>query len=135
MFETVTEEPVTFSIGTPLYPYGRPAPHARDVFMSTQRPSNPQSKVIPGRCCQLLAINAHKMAPSMGQWLQVPVWDTTTKSLLWVRNSWRRSLSRTRPTPLPSETGTVHLTNTAPRTPLCPYGIAYRRDYGLLFLP
>jgi hypothetical protein len=36
---------------------------------ATQGPSNPQSKVIVGRFRQLLAINAHKMAPSTGQWL------------------------------------------------------------------
>ena len=34
------------------------------------------SKSILQRPCQLLAINAHKMAPSTGQWLQVRVWDT-----------------------------------------------------------
>ena len=48
-----------------------------------QGPSNTQSKVILGRFCQLLAINAHKMAPSAGQLLQIRVWDTTTKGLLW----------------------------------------------------
>jgi hypothetical protein len=43
----------------------------------------PQSKVIFGRFCQVLAIDAHKVAPSTGQWLQVRVWDTPTKCLLW----------------------------------------------------
>ena len=32
---------------------------------------------------QLLAINAHEMAPSTGQWLQVRVWDAPTKGLMW----------------------------------------------------
>ncbi len=50
---------------------------------STQGPSNPQSKVIFGRFRQLFEMNAHKMAPSTGQWLQVRVWDTPTKGLLW----------------------------------------------------
>jgi len=52
--------------------------------VATQGPSNPQSKVILGRFCKLWAINAHKVAASTGQWLQVRVWDTTTKGLLWV---------------------------------------------------
>ena len=51
---------------------------------STQGPWYPQSKVIFGRFPQLLAINAYKMAPSTGQWLQERVWDAPTKGLLWV---------------------------------------------------
>ena len=54
---------------------------------TTQGPSNPQSKVIFGRFRQLLAINAHKMAPSTCQWLQVRVWDTLTKCLLWTTHT------------------------------------------------
>ena len=34
-----------------------------------------------------MAINAHKMAPSTGQWLPIRVWDTTTKGLLWHSDS------------------------------------------------
>ena len=47
------------------------------------RPFEPQSNVLFGRFHQLLAINAQKMAPTTGQWLQVRVWDTPTKGLLW----------------------------------------------------
>jgi hypothetical protein len=49
----------------------------------TQGPSHPQSKVIFGRFCQLLAINTHKMAPRPPQGLQDRPWDTATKGLLW----------------------------------------------------
>ena len=50
----------------------------------TQCPSMPQSKVIFGRFRQLLAINAHKMAPRTGKRLQERTWDTLTKGLLWI---------------------------------------------------
>ena len=54
-----------------------------EVALYHASPFEHQSKVIFGRFCQLLAIDAHKMAPSTGQWLQVRVWDTPTKGLLW----------------------------------------------------
>jgi hypothetical protein len=47
----------------------------------TQGPS--KSKVIFGRFRQLLAINAHEMAPRTTQWLQERHCDTPTKGLLW----------------------------------------------------
>ena len=54
-----------------------------NLAQSTQGPWYPQSKVIFGRYRQLLAINAHKMAPSTGRWLQERVWDAPTKGLQW----------------------------------------------------
>ena len=50
---------------------------------STQGPSYPQSKVHFGRFRQLLAINAHEMAPRTRRWLQERGRDTHTKGLLW----------------------------------------------------
>ena len=50
---------------------------------STQGPSIPQSKVIFGRFCQLLAMNANKMATRTSNRLQERVWDSPTKGLLW----------------------------------------------------
>ena len=35
------------------------------------------------RCCQLFAINAHKMAPRSSQGLQERAWDAPTKGLEW----------------------------------------------------
>ena len=52
--------------------------------VATQGPSNPQLKVIFGRFRQLLAINAHKMAPRPPQGLQDRPWDAPTKGLLQV---------------------------------------------------
>ena len=51
---------------------------------TTQRPSNLSQTQKSFLEDFVLAINAHKMAPSMGQWLQVRVWDTPTKGLLWL---------------------------------------------------
>ena len=63
--------------------------------VTTQGPSNPQSKVIFGRFHQLLAINAHEMAPKPSPnpktVLEVP-WDTPTKGLLWPRNEAGRTV-------------------------------------------
>ena len=69
------------------------------VGVATQGPWYPQSKVIFGRFRQLLAINAYKMAPSTGQWLQERVWDAPTKGLLWPgdRGGCQRSLPSLRP--------------------------------------
>jgi hypothetical protein len=72
------------------------------------RPFEPQSKVIFRRFRQLLAINAHKMAPSTGQWLQVRVWDTPTKGLLWY---WHL-LSRVLPPSPSSQCGTYDTATT-----------------------
>jgi hypothetical protein len=44
------------------------------------------SKVIFGRVRQLLAINAHKMAPRTGKRLQERARDNPTKGLLWSRH-------------------------------------------------
>ena len=41
-------------------------------------------KSIFKRPCQLLAINAHKMAPRTTQWLQERPWNAPTKGLLWI---------------------------------------------------
>ena len=51
---------------------------------SGDSPFGPSIKSHFWKICQLLAINAHKMAPSTGQWLQVQVWDAPTKGLLWI---------------------------------------------------
>ena len=42
------------------------------------------SKSFFKRCCQLLAINAHKMAPRTSQGLQERAWDAPTKGLEWM---------------------------------------------------
>ena len=42
------------------------------------------SKSFVKRCCQLLATNAHKMAPRTSQGLQERAWDAPTKGLEWV---------------------------------------------------
>ena len=41
------------------------------------------SKSLFKRCCQLSAINAHKMAPRTSQGLQERAWDAPTKGLEW----------------------------------------------------
>ena len=41
------------------------------------------SKTFFKKCCQLLAINAHKMAPRTSQGLQERAWNTPTKGLEW----------------------------------------------------
>ena len=70
-----------------------PAALALKLTGTMQGPWYPQSKVIFGRFRQLLAMNAHKMAPSTGQWLQVRVWDAPTKGLLWCRKRIGRRFS------------------------------------------
>ena len=49
---------------------------------SHARPFEPQSEVIFGRFRQLLAINAHQMAPRTSKRLQEPAWNDPTKGLL-----------------------------------------------------
>ena len=54
-------------------------PRRADPLCDHARPFEPQSNVVFGRFRQRLAINAHKTAPSTGQWLQVRVWDTLVR--------------------------------------------------------
>ena len=61
---------------------------------TTQGPSNPESKVMFGRFRQLLAINAHNMAPRTNQWLQEQTWDNPTKGLVWTEAREKRRLVR-----------------------------------------
>ena len=53
-------------------------------------------KSIFKRPCQVLAINAHKMAPRTSKRLQERAWDAPTKGLLWTRTR------QSRPRPHPS---------------------------------
>ena len=56
---------------------------ASNSWWSCRTPFEPSIKSHFWRICQLLAINAHKMAPRPHQRLQDRTWDAPTKGLLW----------------------------------------------------
>ena len=60
-----------------------PAGPGAVVVKSRKALRGSMSKSYFKRCCQLLVINAHKMAPRTSQGLQERAWDNPTKGLLW----------------------------------------------------